>query len=93
MELKAKITETHKIEDLSDDKELWSYPVPDLGFTVMHFISVGLVASYKIGFATKLRASATVTFGATASLPNGKGLVIDILHRDKSGFTDAPGEP
>ena len=86
MELKAKITGTHKIEELSGDKTLWKKPIDDLGFTVAHFITVGLTASYKIGFATKLLASATFTFGATSSLPDGKGLIIDIVNPDKSGY-------
>lgn len=96
MELQAAITYPEKVEDLSAKKELFSYPVPDLGFEIKHLLDVGVTLHYQIGFSTKLMGSTTVVFGATSSLPDDAVIEIDVLDRDKvqhRGFEGAALEP
>ena len=89
MELQAAITDVEKIEMLSDKKELYSEPVPDLGFEIKHLCEVGVILKYQIGYSTKFLGSTTIVFGATSSLPDDAVFTIDLLDRDKfshSGF-------
>ena len=89
IELEAVITNTGKIEEWSNKKELWTYPVPDLGFSIKHLCTVGLTLQYQIGYSTKVLGSATLVLGATSSLPDNAFIFIDLLNHDKishSGF-------
>ena len=96
MELQAAITWTEKVQDLSGKKDLFSFPVPDLGFEIPHLCKVGVTLNYQIGFSTKFMQSETIVFGATASLPDDAVLTIDLQNRDKathSGFENAVFRP
>ena len=92
MEFKAKVTYTKKIDQLSKEKDLWTKGIPDLGFAIRGIVKVGLTVAYQVSVSTKLAASAEFTMGATAELPNDKGLVIDLLEPDRSGYDDS-GQP
>lgn len=96
MELQAKVTNTEKIDTLSDKKDLFSVPVPDLGFEIPHFLKLGVTLAYQIGFSTKIAGSATVVLGATSSLPDDAIVTVDLIENDKcswSGFEGAALEP
>ena len=96
MELQAKVTKTKKIDSLSGKKDLFSMPVPDLGFDIPHFLKLGLTVAYQIGYSTKMAGSATIIFGATSSLPDDAIITLDLLDNDKcswSGFDGAVLDP
>lgn len=78
LELQAAVSNTEKLEELSGRKELFSMPVPDLGFEIPHLCKLGVTLAYQIGFSTKLLGSATVFFGATSSLPDDAVITVDI---------------
>ena len=84
MKLQVQATDTEKIEELSDKKELWNYPVPDLGFEIKHLCTVGVVLQYQIGYSTKVLGSDTFVFGATSSLPDDAVFNIDLKDHDRS---------
>lgn len=89
MEVKATITYVDQVEPLSGKQELFSVPVPDLGFEIEHLCKFGVTLAYQVGFSTKLYGSATVLFGATSSLPDDAIITIDLMNRDsttRSGF-------
>ena len=92
LEVKAVVTNTEKVEELSGKEELWSMPVPELGFEIPHLCKVGLTLAYQVGFSTKLMGSATVVFGATSSLPDDAIITVDLKDHEKtshSGFDGA----
>ena len=92
MELQATYIETKKIEEYSDKKELFAYPIPDLGFEIKDLCTVGAVVKYQIGYYTKLLGTATFVVGADSKIPDDAVVTIDLLHEDKvsvSGF-DGP---
>ena len=96
MELQAAVTYNQKVDDLSGKAELFSYPVPDLGFEIKEFVEVGVTLHYQIGYSTKVMGSTTVIFGATSSLPDDALITLDVLDRDKathSGFEGAALHP
>ena len=96
MELQAMTTNTEKIEHLSKKKDLFTYPVPDLGFEIKHVCKVGVTLNYQIGFSTKFLGSNTIVFGATSSLPDDAVIRIDLMAQDKathSGFEGAALHP
>ena len=84
MELQAKMTYTEKIGKFSgakkseNTKDLFSVPVPDLGFEIPKVLKLGLTLSYQIGYQTKVAGSGTVKFGATASLPDEAIAIADL---------------
>ena len=84
MELQAKMTYTEKIGKFSDakksedTKDLFSVPVPDLGFEIPKVLKLGLTLSYQIGYQTKVAGSGTVKLGATASLPDEAIAIADL---------------
>ena len=92
MELKAKITNTEKLETQSFEKDLWTKAIPQVGFSIRGIAKIGLTVTYQIALSTKLAASAEFTFGATSEIPNDTPLVIDIVDIDRSGY-DGPRTP
>ena len=84
MVLQAKMTYTEKIGKFSDaqktedTKDLFSIPVPDLGFEIPKVLKLGLTLSYQIGYQTKVAGSGTVKLGATASLPDNAVAIADL---------------
>ena len=96
LELQAVVTYVEKIEPLSGTKELYSAPVPDLGFEIPHLCKLGVTVAYQIGFKTLLMGSATVVLGATSSLPDDAILTVDLLDHERSssvGFENAALRP
>ena len=101
MVLQAKMTYTEKIGKFSDakksedTKDLWSVPVPDLGFEIPKVLKLGLTLSYQIGYSTKVAGSGTVKLGATASLPDEAIAIADLKgaldHEDQSTWSGWEG--
>ena len=101
MVLQAKMTYTEKIGKFSDakksedTKDLFSVPVPDLGFEIPKVLKLGLTLSYQIGYSTKVAGSGTVKLGATASLPDNAVAIADLKgaldHEDKSTWSGWEG--
>lgn len=91
MELKAQVTYNHDVEPLSGKKELFSMPVPDLGFEIEHLCKFGVTLAYQVGFQTRLLGSATVVFGATSSLPDDAIITIDLKNHDSTTRTGFEG--
>lgn len=91
MELQAQITNTEKVEEWSHKKELWVFPVPDLGFAIQHLGEIGLTLAYQIGYSTKVSGSATVVFGATSSLPDDAVISINLKDHEKSSHRGLDG--
>ena len=96
MELQSTITNTEKLEDFSASKDLFQFPVPELGYEIPEICTIGLVLSSKVGYEVKALASATFKIGATASLPDDAVIHIDLLSPDKfthDGFSRNAIEP
>ena len=91
MELQTTVTDADKVDQLSGKKDLFSMPVPNLGFEIPHFCKIGLTLGYQIGFSTVFFGSSTTVLGATSSLPDDAVAFIDLKHHDKSSFTGFEG--
>lgn len=71
-------------------------PVPDLGFEVKHLFKIGTTLAYNVGVGTKVLTSATIVFGATASLPDDALITVDLLNTSNtawSGFENGALDP
>ena len=96
MELQAQVTYNYDVAPLSGKIELFSMPVPDLGFEIKHLCKFGVTLAYQIAFQTKLLGSATLVFGATSSLPDDAIISIDLKNHDnttRTGFEGAALHP
>ena len=91
MELQVTAIETKKIDEYSDKKELFSYPIPDLGFEIKHLCTVGAVVKYQIGYYTKLLGTATLVVGADSKIPDDALITIDLLNEDHFSVTGFDG--
>ena len=84
MVLRAKTTYTEKMDELSDKIELFSMPIPDLGFEIKHLCKIGLTIAYLVGFNTKIAGSMTTEFGAEATYPDNASIFVDLIAPEKS---------
>ena len=91
LQLQAAITKIQKIEQMSNTKELFSAPVPELGIELPHIFKLGLTFAYQVGFSTKVSGTATVIFGATASIPDDAVVTVDLNNPHKSSWTGFEG--
>ena len=77
----------HKLETLSDSEDLWTMPVPELGFEIPDLCKIGLTLSYTVGYATRLLGSATMVLGVTSSISGDALSFIDPKSHHKCQFT------
>ena len=65
-------------------KDLYSKPVPKLGFEIKGLFKIGLILTYRVGWRTNVWPGTTVAIGASASFPDDALITIDLVNQNQS---------
>ena len=66
--------------------------IPDLGFSIGSFFSIGGTVAYEIGFNASIAGNATFDFGLNSTIPDGTKAVVDLSDQSKSNSGDFTGD-
>ncbi|KAL8953271.1 MAG: hypothetical protein Q9222_000876 [Ikaeria aurantiellina] len=91
LQLATSITAPYSPDALEYTKELFSAAIPDAGISVAGIFSLGTWISYEVGVSTTFAGSASMTFGLSASLPNGAMAIADVRNPSASSATGFEG--
>lgn len=91
LQLEATITSSDEPDSLQYTKELFSFPIPDVGIEVEGIFKLGATLSYDVGVSSTFSGSATVNFGLLAGVPDSAQITADIQNPGSSSATGWSG--
>ena len=91
VKLEAAISASTSPESLGYQKDLFSAPVPDAGFSIPKIFNIGAIFSYAVGFNTSIAGQGVVDFGLRASLSDSSSASINVADAGGSSATGFDG--
>ncbi|KAK2765672.1 hypothetical protein FQN54_008528 [Arachnomyces sp. PD_36] len=97
LELKAEVAKANPAADwLEWEKTLFEAAIPGAGIVIPKVLTLGAKFEFKISGKASVIGRATITVGASTSLPNGAAIAVDMIDYENSyvnGFSDINFDP